>query len=65
VTTVIRVFVAVLPLIGLVIGIWLLFVYPLHGKYLQTLQQRVAIMRQQPPGQHSAGARESVPASSD
>ena len=43
VTTVIRFFLSALPLIGLVIGIGLLVLYPLHGKYLQDIQRRAAL----------------------
>lgn len=45
VLTVIRVFFAVLPLSGLVLGIGLLFIYPLYGPYLQDIQRQVAQMR--------------------
>jgi GPH family glycoside/pentoside/hexuronide:cation symporter len=52
VTTIIRVFLGVLPLVGLIIGIGLLVIYPLHGKHLQDIQRRAAILRQStsPPG---------------
>jgi GPH family glycoside/pentoside/hexuronide:cation symporter len=40
--TVIRVFLVVLPFIGLTAGIGLLWIYPLHGRYLRDIQQRVA-----------------------
>ena len=47
VITLIRMFVAVLPLVGLLLGIGLLFAYPLHGAYLQQVQQRAAALREQ------------------
>ncbi|RPJ03062.1 MAG: MFS transporter [Chloroflexi bacterium] len=46
VITLIRTFVAVLPLTGLILGIGLLLAYPLHGAYLQQVQQRAAALRQ-------------------
>ncbi|MCD4685281.1 MAG: MFS transporter, partial [Anaerolineae bacterium] len=46
----IRAFAAVLPLVGLVLGILLLLVYPLHGAYLQEIQQRAAVLRQSVTG---------------
>ena len=44
--TVIRIFLVVLPLIGLVLGIALLVIYPLHGAYLSTIQGQVIALRQ-------------------
>jgi GPH family glycoside/pentoside/hexuronide:cation symporter len=46
VITIIRAFLAALPLVGLIIGIGLLVIYPLHGRYLEDVQQRVVILRQ-------------------
>jgi GPH family glycoside/pentoside/hexuronide:cation symporter len=45
VSTIIRVFLGVLPLIGLALGVWLLFAYPLHGEHLRTVQGRVVTLR--------------------
>ena len=45
VVTLIRAFVAFLPLVALAAGIVLLRIYPLHGEYLQAIQQRVADRR--------------------
>ncbi len=42
VAIVIRVFAAVLPLVALLLGIWLLGRYPLHGEYLRKIQERAA-----------------------
>jgi GPH family glycoside/pentoside/hexuronide:cation symporter len=42
---VIRLFVAALPLIGLGAGIALLLIYPLHGRSLQDIQRRAALLR--------------------
>lgn len=41
----IRVFSALLPIIGLLIGIGLLIWYPLHGDHLKRIQQRAAEMK--------------------
>lgn len=45
VITLIRAFSSVLPLGALVIGIILVFLYPLHGTYLNTIQERVKQLR--------------------
>jgi GPH family glycoside/pentoside/hexuronide:cation symporter len=45
VATLIRAFVAFLPLFALAVGIVLLRIYPLHGEYLRDIQQRVADLR--------------------
>ncbi len=56
VITLIRAFSSVLPLTALVIGIVLVFLYPLHGEYLDTIQERVKKLREavnanrKPPG---------------
>lgn len=47
VTTLIRVFSASLPFAAVIIGIALLWVYPLYGKYLHDIQQRVKLLRQE------------------
>lgn len=46
VITMIRLFLAALPLIGLILGIVLLLIYPLHGAYLQDVQRRAAALRE-------------------
>jgi GPH family glycoside/pentoside/hexuronide:cation symporter len=46
VTTVIRLFSAVIPIIALVAGIGLLLIYPLSGKYLRDIQERAALLRE-------------------
>jgi GPH family glycoside/pentoside/hexuronide:cation symporter len=46
VNTVIRLFSAVIPIVALAIGIGLLLIYPLHGKYLRDIQQRAALLRE-------------------
>jgi GPH family glycoside/pentoside/hexuronide:cation symporter len=46
VTTIIRAFLGALPLAGLLIGVGLLVIYPLHGRYLQEIQERVIVLRQ-------------------
>jgi GPH family glycoside/pentoside/hexuronide:cation symporter len=55
VITLIRVFVAVLPLAGLLLGIGLLILYPLHGAYLRQVQQRAAALRDQARPELSPG----------
>jgi len=45
VATLIRAFVAFLPLVALAMGIVLLRIYPLHGEYLRGIQQRVVALR--------------------
>jgi GPH family glycoside/pentoside/hexuronide:cation symporter len=46
VTTVIRLFSAIIPIIALVAGIGLLLIYPLYGKYLRDIQERAALLRE-------------------
>lgn len=46
VINVIRAFSSLLPLVALIIGIGLLLIYPLHGAYLQQIQQRAADLRE-------------------
>ncbi len=45
VSQIIRVFLGVLPLIGLVLGIALLMIYPLHGAHLRKIQERGIVLR--------------------
>jgi GPH family glycoside/pentoside/hexuronide:cation symporter len=53
--TVIRIFLVVLPLIGLGLGIALLVMYPLHGVYLSKIQGTVTALRYAAEGkQHRA-----------
>lgn len=50
VSQIIRIFLAVLPLIGLLLGIALLVIYPLHGDYLRDIQQQVGALRRAAEG---------------
>ena len=45
VATVIRTFASILPLAALIMGVALLVAYPLHGAYLQEIQQRAKELR--------------------
>ena len=45
---VIRLFASVLPLVALLIGLALLWKYPLHGAYLQRIQRQAAAQRRAP-----------------
>jgi GPH family glycoside/pentoside/hexuronide:cation symporter len=55
VTTTIRLFSAVIPIIALVVGIGLLLIYPLHGKYQRDVQQRAALLREATDQQFEQG----------
>lgn len=56
VTTVIRLFSAVIPMIALVLGIGLLLIYPLYGKYLGDIQQHAALLRESADQRFRRGA---------
>lgn len=45
VTTVIRYFTAVSPIIAVLLGVVFMYLYPLHGEYLDRIQDRVARLR--------------------
>lgn len=64
---VIRAFAAFLPLIALILGILLLYQYPLHGEYLRTIQRRAAILREEmeTPGTYAPGITPDTAVSSD
>ncbi len=64
---VIRAFTAFLPLLALVLGLFLLAKYPLHGEYLRTIQKKVAALNGQSEAERfsAAGAIPDVAAGSD
>lgn len=49
VTTVIRIFLSILPMAGLLAGIRLLIAYPLYGEHLRAIQRRAALQRSVTP----------------
>lgn len=51
--TLIRVFSSFLPILGLVIGVGLLLIYPLYGEYLRDVQRRAAERRALAEQQHA------------
>lgn len=56
VTTIIRLFSAAMPLLAIVIGVLLLWIYPLYGKRLAEIQQRAAQLRRE--AYHQMGSAE-------